>query len=126
MGLFNKKPERISKFNETAGARGFGAPLHLQFSKRDLPGSGARQYSYDTLALPRYTPIGWGVQNQRSFDPYGAPILYWNQTIGIESLVYNGNYSGQVTTTPLYNADNNAGNADILPAFQGAELPTGY
>lgn len=127
MGIFDKVLERFSPTPETAGAEGFGAPLHIAFEYRPLPGSGARQYAYETMALPMTTPIGWGVQNQQSFDPTGSPIVAWDQTIGIESLFYNGDPSGQIVGQPLVNVDSSQP-ADGLQvaAFMGAganELP---
>lgn len=115
MPLFRKKKHRVTPFSETAGAEGFGAPLHVAFEYRELPGSGARQYAYETLALPMYTPIGWGVANQDAFEPFGSPVVAWSQTLGIESLIYNGNYSGQITSSPLLNTDS-ADNSDLVVA----------
>lgn len=125
MAAFRDVNDRITPWNETPGAEGFGAPLHIAFERRELPGSGARQYAYDTLALPLYTPIGWGVANRESFDAYGSPIVAWNQTIGIESLVYNGNYSGQIVSQPLLNTDSPMGNSDlIVTQFYDYRLPS--
>lgn len=115
MGIFSRGHERVTPFSETAGAEGFGAPLHVAFEYRELPGSGARQYAYETLALPMYTPIGWGVANQQSFNPYGSPVVAWDQTLGIQSLIYNGNYTGQITSAPLFNTDS-ADNSDLVVA----------
>lgn len=118
MGAFRDFIDRISPWAETPGAEGFGAPLHIAFEFRPLPGSGARQYAFETLALPMYTPIGWGVANTDSFDPQGGPIVNWDQTIGIESLIYNGNYSGQVVSQPLLNTDS-TGSDDLVVAGFG-------
>lgn len=107
MGIFKRKPHRVTPFAETAGAVGFGAPLHVAFEYRELPGAGALQYAYETLALPMYTPIGWGVANKESFAAFGSPVVAWDQTLGIESLIYNGNYSGQIVSAPLLNTDSN-------------------
>lgn len=127
MGPFRRKREKLTITPETIGANGFGAPLHISYGYRELPGSGARQYAYDTLALPMYSPIGWGVQNKQSFDPSGSPVVGWDQTIGIESLFWNGNPSGQVVGQPLVNADSpNNPDGLIVAAFNapGAnELP---
>lgn len=115
--MFKRRKHRIEQFPETAGASGFGAPLGVSYEFRELPGSGARQYAYDTLALPMYTPIGWGVANKQSFDAYGSPIVGWEQTVGVESLIYNGNYTGQVTSTPLFNTDSNDNSDMVVSAF---------
>lgn len=124
MGFFHRKRERITPFKETAGAEGFGAPLHVAFEYRELPGSGARQYAYETLALPMYTPIGWGVANKQSFNPVGSPVVAWNQTLGIESLIYNGNYSGQIVGQPLLNVDSNDNSDLLVNAYSNSnELP---
>lgn len=124
MGIFRDVVERLTPWDETAGAEGFGAPLHIAHEYRPLPGSGARQYAYETLALPMYTPIGWGVANKDSFDPMGGPVVQWNQTIGIESLTYNGNYSGQVVSQPLLNTDSNDNSDLIVASFgQSYQLP---
>lgn len=124
MGIFRKTKERITPFAETAGAEGFGAPLHVAFEYRELPGSGARQYAYETLALPMYTPIGWGVANKQAFSPFGSPVVGWDQTLGIESLIYNGNYTGQVVSAPLFNTDSTDDNSMVVAAFsQSAMLP---
>lgn len=118
MAIFKRKKHRVTPFAETAGAEGFGAPLHIAFEYRELPGSGARQYAYETLALPMYTPIGWGVANKQAFAAFGTPVVAWDQTIGIESLIYNGNYSGQITTAPLLNTD--SGTDTEMPVTQSA------
>lgn len=125
MPLFGRRKERIEPFTDTIGEDGFGAPLHVAFEYRDLPGSGARQYAYETLALPMYTPIGAGVANAGAFDAFGSPVVAWQQTVGIESLIYNGNYSGQITSTPLFNADANDNSDLIVNAWSNQyELPT--
>lgn len=125
MGIFRDIVERITPWEETPGAEGFGAPLHIAFEFRPLPGSGARQYAYDTLALPMYTPIGWGVANKDSFDPNQGAVA-WDQTIGIQSLAYNGNYSGQVVSQPLLNTDSNDGSDLVVASFGDSfVLPSG-
>lgn len=118
MGIFRQIVERITPWEETPGAEGFGAPLHIAFERRELPGSGARQYAFETLALPMYTPIGWGVANKDSFDPNGSPIVGWDQTIGIDSLIYNGDYTGQIVSQPLLNTDS-TDNSDLVVAAFG-------
>lgn len=116
--------ERIEPFTDEIGENGFGAPFHIAFEYRELPGSGARQYAYETLSLPMDTPIGNAVANVDSFDAYGSPIVGWEQTYGIESLIYNGNYSGQVTSTPLFNVDS-VDNSELLvnDYFNNNDLP---
>lgn len=125
MRWFEARKERITPFTDTPGEDGFGAPLHIAFEYRELPGSGARQYAYETLALPMYTPIGWGVANAGAFNAYGSPIVGWEQTLGIQSLIYNGNYSGQVTSTPLFNADSTDNSDLVVNAWSNSyDLPS--
>lgn len=124
MGIFRDIVERVTPWAETPGASGFGAPLAIAHEFRPLPGSGARQYAFETLALPLYTPIGSGVANKDSFDSFGSPIVGWDQTVGIQSLIYNGNYSGQIVATPLLNTDSNPDADLVVAAFgQSYELP---
>jgi len=117
MGLFKSRRHRIERFPDTPGVDGFGAPLGIAYEYRELPGSGARQYAYDTLALPMYTPIGWGVANKQAFQAYGSPIVGYEQTVGIESLIYNGNYTGQITSAPLFNTDSNDNSDMVVNAY---------
>ena len=128
MSWLKRARDRFTPFAQTAGAKGFGAPLHIAFERRELPGAGALQYAFETLALPMYTPIGWGVANKseiRTSD--SSPTVYQQQTIGIESLAYNGNLSGQFVQEPLVNT-NDATNAGLLvqnyPPVGVNELPT--
>lgn len=122
------KAMRYSPTEETAGAKGFGAPLHIAYETRELPGAGARQIAYETLALPMYTPIGWGVANRaeiRTSD--SAPVQYQQQAIGIQSLFYNGNPSGQFVNEPLVNTDAAQSGGLIVPQYPNPmanELPT--
>jgi hypothetical protein len=75
MGWFSTKrapTRRASGGVAVAGANGFGAPFHQVFTWHPLPEAGAMQYSYDTLCLPKYSPIGNGPGNLREFVTIGS------------------------------------------------------
>lgn len=77
MGWFSmtrRRTERLTNTEHVAGANGFGAPFHQVYSWHPLPEAGAMQYSYDTLCLPLYSPIGNGPGNQREFITVGASM----------------------------------------------------
>jgi hypothetical protein len=63
MPLFKWRPKQTKSATKqrVAGSSGFGAPFHIVFTRHPLPDAGALQYSYDTLCLPKYSPIGNGV-----------------------------------------------------------------
>lgn len=110
------------------GASGFGAPFHLAFSDHPLPGSGARQYSYDTLALPLTTVIGNGVANKMSFQATAGTAGY-RQGIRLASLGSPGIPTGNIVTQPLLNTqDTEVGSLPNFPTFEAPgsyEIPAG-
>lgn len=88
-----------------AGDAGFGATYKQAWEFRPLPGAGALQYAWQTLALPLYTPIGAGVRNQRQFrGTQSAPVMVAVQgtTLApIQGTPIIGEQTGQFTQAPL-------------------------
>lgn len=108
MGLFTRKVVEVK--DAVAGKSGFGVPTHYAFSKRRFNyGEGANVYAFDTLALPMYTPIGWGVANKQTFMvTRSAPVVEIAHGVPLDSLGNPGILSGQFVSQPLLDP-NNAG-----------------
>jgi hypothetical protein len=89
----------------TAGGNGFGAPYKQAWEYRPLPGAGAQQWAWTTLALPRYTPIGWGVRNKRQLAATAScPVMvaFQGATISpVQGSPVMGQQTGQFVTQPL-------------------------
>jgi hypothetical protein len=105
MGWFSNKraPTQRSKGNErVAGAQGFGAPFHQVYSWHPLPEAGAMQMSYDTLCLPKYSPIGNGPGNQREFVTIGS-CMQPLHGVHLTAIGSPGVLTGQFVAQPLTN-----------------------
>jgi len=101
---------------------GVGAPYHQAWEFRPLPGAGAAQWAWETLALPMYTPIGAGTRNRRQFLGSGSnPTYVAVQGITLAPLggtPVGGDLTGQFVTQPLY---------DLQQAeMSGIVMPTAY
>jgi hypothetical protein len=97
-GRQNKK---IEPHLTAAGANGFGRPFHLHFTLHELPDAGAGQISYDTLCLPKYSPIGNGPGNRKGFEYTARPLQPLHgvtlQAIGAPGVMAGGFYAGSLT-----------------------------
>lgn len=113
--FFQKAKQEYTPNVKAAGAQGFGAPLHYSWGYRELPGAGAGQYAFETLALPRYSPIGNGVKTNRGWD-YTQGVVVALQGVNLEAIgspgvKTGGFYAGPLTdTTP----------SDLTPATLAA------
>lgn len=104
MGFFNL----IANKKPVAPTTSFGAPHPgAHYTRRaNVLGQGANVWSYDTLALPLYTPIGGGVPNKRYFNKLASSgVMYQTKGITITTLGSPGNLSGSFNSTPLLNID---------------------
>ena len=114
-----------------AGDAGFGAPYHRVWEYRPLPGAGAAQWAWETLLLPRYTPIGAGTGTVRGgFKPYGSPVMVAVQgttLVGLGGSPVGGDLTGQFTTQPLLDVTQAEAAGFQTPAYSSApnsfELP---
>jgi hypothetical protein len=104
MGFFSTRRAPTKRAVETApvaGANGFGAPFHQVFSWHPLPEAGAMQYSYDTLCLPKYSPIGNGPGNAREFQTISSSMQPLHG-VHLTAIGSPGVLTGQFVAQPLH------------------------
>jgi hypothetical protein len=103
--MFGRKAPK-TKNVPVGGSQGFGVAYAVHYTRHRQPDPGIAAYSYDTLALPLYTAIGWGVQNKRqfAFAPSNA-VLYQQQAVGITTVGNPGNLAGTFVSTGLIDVD---------------------
>lgn len=114
------------------GNFGYGAPYHQAWEFRPLPGAGAKQWAWETLALPLYTPIGAGTRNQRQFKATASsPVMVAVQGITIVPISgapIQGDLTGQFITQPLLDIQQAEASGMILPPYTTApnqfEMPS--
>jgi hypothetical protein len=102
-----------------AGANGFGAPYHMAWEYRPLPGAGANQWAWETLALPMYTPIGAGTRNRRQQMTRGG-VMVAVQGVVLTDLAgapVGGTLTGQFTTQPLLDVTQAEAGGIQTPAY---------
>lgn len=113
MWPFNRRPKQEDTRDvDVGGSDGFGAQYGVHYTRHAQPDPGIAAYSYDTLALPLYTAIGGGIQNQRQFA--SAPsniVVVQHQAIGITTIGNPGNLAGTFTSGPLLDTSSEAGDA---------------
>lgn len=105
MGWFDRKREPARPAG-APGDGGFGAPLHLAYDQRQLPRGGAMSIAFETLALPRYSPIGWGVANKRALRATQQGIAYQHQGVTLGNAAGPGILTGGLVTQPLLDTSN--------------------
>jgi hypothetical protein len=126
MGWFSHKrapTRRASSADHVAGANGFGVPFHLVFTWHPLPEAGAMQYSYDTLCLPRYSPIGNGPGNAREFETCN-PVVQPLHGVHLSAIGSPGVLTGQLVAQPLMDITSTA-SQPVNNAFAGISLSPG-
>lgn len=118
-----KVPEQTREV-PMAGRSGFGAPYGIHYTERPQPNpGGARVYSYDTEALPLYTPIGPGVQNRRQFLSYPSNQVVWqNQAIALTTVGNPGNLAGTLGGSGLIDVSGD-GSGVPFPIPGSFEIP---
>ena len=102
-----------------AGDHGFGATYHMAWEFRPLPGAGAAQWAWETLALPMYTPIGTGVRLQRQFMTRGG-VMVALQGVTLTDLAgapIGGDLTGQFVTQPLLDVTQAEASGIQTPAY---------
>lgn len=117
------KTERDEARIRVAGANGFGKPFHLVFSWHPLPDAGAMQVSYDTLCLPKYSPIGNGPGNAREFETV-RPSLQPLKGANLVAIGSPGIITGQMVAQPLTDITSPDPNA-VANAYAGVTLRPG-
>lgn len=119
-----RKANQQSATNErVAGSNGFGKPFHIVYSFHPLPEAGALSYSYDTLCLPKYSPIGNGPGNQREFETV-RPSLQPLQGANLTAIGSPGVITGQMIAQPLMDITSPQPNA-VANAYAGITLNPG-
>lgn len=100
MGLFSGK-KAAAKIT-IQGRDGFGVPTQYHWSDRhtNLPSGGAAAYSFDTLQLPTYSPVGWGVIYYRGYN-YQQKQVSILHGVPPNSLGNPGNLTGQMVNGSL-------------------------
>lgn len=123
----DKAATENTPYARAKGAQGFGAPLHYSWGWRELPGAGAGQYAFETLALPRYSAIGNGVRTNQGWM-YDQPVLYALQGVNLEAIGSPGVKTGGFYAAPLTDTQDNGIAPDVLRALQtirSYQLPGG-
>jgi hypothetical protein len=103
------------------GNFGVGAPYHQAWEFRPLPGAGANQWAWETLALPMYSPIGWGVRNRRQFFTNNGQSMVAVQGVTLAPLggtPIEGTLTGQFVTAPLLDVTQAEASGMQSPAYQ--------
>lgn len=77
----------------------------MTWVRKQLPGPGAMNYAYDSLALAESTPIGPGVRQRQYWATISAPLFMPNITRPMSG--YGGVAQGQYIGQPLYDPYNN-------------------
>lgn len=113
--FFKKQAQEVAPPIRAAGSQGFGAPLQYSFGYRELPGAGAGQYAFETLALPRFSPIGNGVATQRGWD-YTQAVVFALQGVTLEAIGSPGVKTGGFYSAPLTDTQS----SDLSPATLAA------
>jgi hypothetical protein len=122
LGFFRRQRKRIEPHVTAAGANGFGKPFHIRFSYHELPDAGAQQYSYDTLCLPKYSPIGNGPGNRDGFK-YTTPALQPLRATTLQAIGQPGVLTGQFISGPLTDISGGTLPMDLAKAYAGSRLP---
>lgn len=101
--MFWRKPSKQVGASNMEGQKGFGKePLTIAYTRHAQPDPGIAAFSYNTLLLPLYTPIGWAVQNKRQFKSAPSnPVVYQQQAITLTTIGNPGNLAGTFVSTPL-------------------------
>lgn len=116
-----------------AGDAGFGNQYKQAWEFRPLPGAGAGQWAWETLALPTYSAIGWGVRNRRQFRASASnPVMVAVQGITLTDLggaPIGGILTGQFNTQPLLDVQQAEAAGIQTPAYSAPanlyEMPRG-
>jgi hypothetical protein len=74
---------------------------HLTWEKKELPGSGAQQYAWETYGLPPYPRFGNGNIHVTNPLRETSPASYTFQAVGIVGSPPQGQLQGQFVTQPL-------------------------
>lgn len=116
MRFFGQKAKQeVAPYARAKGATGFGAPLQYSWGYRELPSAGAGQYAFETLALPRYSPIGNGVRTTRGWQ-YEQGVVFALQGVNLEAIGSPGVLTGGFYSAPL----NDGTPSDLSPATLAA------
>lgn len=100
MGIFSR--DKVAAKTVIQGKDGFGVPTQYHWTARNsnLPSGGAAAYSFDTLQLPSYSPVGWGIIHYRGYQ-YGTKQVGVAHGVPPNSLGNPGNLTGQMVNGSL-------------------------
>jgi hypothetical protein len=86
--------------------RGFTAYHRVWENKypQGFPSPGPQAYSWETLSLPQFSPIGPGIATRQPIKPFNVAQVYSLQSVWLQGIP---TASGQMIMQPLY--DPNAG-----------------
>lgn len=90
--------------------------FHQVWEEKQLPGPGAQNFAYESLALPEFTPVGPGVGIRQQIVPLEEPLYVYQAVIpqGIPIV------AGTVVMQPLFDPRSDNG----FPApIDGAVIP---
>lgn len=82
-----------------------GTGYHLEWQRRQLPGAGAGQYSWETYGLPPYARFGFGNINVQQPLKETFPASYVFQAVGLVGNPPLSIVQGQFITQPLMDPD---------------------
>ena len=118
--MFDKfKPRhRVRAVTYTDGQNGFGKPTAYSWSRHELPDPGAMGYSFDTLQLPKFSPIGNGVRvvNQWQVAPPN-PIMFTFQGAVLVAIGSPGVLTGGFYSQPLVDVQGTSLPPDLQAAM---------
>ena len=108
---------RKRKPNEHGEIKRYGVHdgYHLTWQKRELPGAGAGQYSWETYGLPQYARDGFGNIHVEQPLRETFPGAYTFQNVGIVGIPPAGQLQGQFVTQPLMDPTSAEQSGIVLP-----------
>jgi hypothetical protein len=122
--MFARKPK---KRTVTEGGSRRSGWFHMFWERQPMPDPGAMNYSYESLGLAPFTPIGPSVTTRQPINPISErPLPYYNKAVVLNGIPTT---SGTMVLSPLY--DPNAGYTNmvtplgVLPFDKHGQLPAG-
>jgi len=121
---FGRKQHSRKPIGATSAPKsGYGVPFHIVYTRHALPDPGAMAYSYDTQALPKYSPIGNGPGNAREFMST-EPVLQPLQGVTLTAIGSPGVLTGGMYPGPLIDVTSPQPGA-VQAAYAGITLNPG-
>lgn len=122
--LFARKPK---KQTITEGGSRKSGWFHMFWERQPMPDPGAMNYSYESLGLAPFTPIGAGVTTRQPMMPIGErPQPYYQKAVILNGIPTT---SGTMVLSPLFDPQNGYTNLvtplGVLPYDKHSPLPAG-